>query len=117
MKLSNRQLQAVKYAANGHTIEEAARLMGVSPQMFARHLKLARDKLDAKNTNHAIYKACQRGLICFLIVTMQLSEARVYWDYAVHMDIYRISRRTKTKRDSDLTIIQHLSIQGRNVVV
>lgn len=110
MNLSKRQLQAVKYAADGHTNTEAAALMGVSPQMFARHLKLAKDKLSAKNTTNTVYKACQKGLICFLIVTMQLSEARVYWDYSANMDMNRITRRVKTRRKDDNSIDDGLII-------
>lgn len=110
MKLSNRQLQAVELAAQGNTNDEAADLMGVSPQMFARHLKLAKEKLSARNTTNAVYKASQKGLICFLIVTMQLSEARVYWDYSANMDMNRITRRTKTKRRDDNLIDDGLII-------
>lgn len=117
MNLSSKQHAALLLAAKGCTIEDIARELNISAQMASRHLALAKDKLLAKNTTNAVYKACQKGIICLLIVSMQCVESRAYWDSSIDIDFSRMTRRTRTKRDNEMTILQHIEVVGRNVVV
>ena len=117
MNLSNKQREALELAANGHSTESGALEMGVSCQMYCRHLKLARDKLKSINTTNAVYNACKKGLICFMILSMKLAEVAIYFDDRVHIDFSRMTRRTKTRRDSDAVTLQHIAAQGRNIVL
>lgn len=117
MKLSSKQYAALSLAAEGCTVIEIAERLNISAQMASRHLSLARSKLSAKNTTNAVYKACQKGIICLLIVSMQCVESRAYWDSSIDLDFSRMTRRTRTKRDNEMTILQHIEVVGRNVVV
>ena len=117
-KLSARQLEAIKLAASGLSNQQIAEKMGIHVGMLGRHLNLAREKLNSKTTNQAIYKACKQGLICFLIVSMQTGEMRSFYDTAVDLDINRARRSsTRGKRKEDGSTLQHNVLIGRNLTV
>ena len=55
--LSPRQLEALQWVAEGKTTQDIATIMGVSPAMVEKHLRLAREALDVETTAHAVAKA------------------------------------------------------------
>ena len=117
-KLSARQLEAIKLAASGLSNQQIAEKMGIHVGMLGRHLNLAREKLEAKTTNQAIYKACKQGLICFLIVSMQTGEMRSFFDTALDLDFTRARRsNSRVKRKEDGSTLQHNVLVGRNLTV
>ena len=117
-KLSPRQLEAIKLVSSGLSNQQVADKMGIHVGMLGRHLNLAREKLEAKTTNQAIYKASKQGLICFLIVSMQTGEMRSFFDTAVDLDFTRARRsNSRVKRKEDGSTLQHNVLVGRNLTV
>ena len=117
-KLSPRQLEVTRLAANGLSNKQIADKMGIHVGMVGRHLRLVKEKLNAKTMNQAIYKACKNGIICVLIVSMQLAEMRSYWDDSINLDFTRARRSSgKTKRREDNSTLQHRVLVGRNLTV
>jgi LuxR family transcriptional regulator len=55
--LSARQREALEWVAEGKTTQDIAVIMGVSPAMVEKHLRLARAALDVETTAHAVAKA------------------------------------------------------------
>ncbi|MFN3938187.1 MAG: helix-turn-helix transcriptional regulator [Gemmobacter sp.] len=55
--LSPRQREALEWVAEGKTTQDIAQIMGVSPAMVEKHLRLAREALDVETTAHAVAKA------------------------------------------------------------
>lgn len=53
-KLSKRQHEVLILAAKGLTVNEMARILTISPRTVKHHLALARCRLDAVNTTHAV---------------------------------------------------------------
>lgn len=117
-KLSPKQLEALKLAASGYSNKEIARKMDVCLGMLGRHLKLAREKLNSKTTNQAIYEACKKGLICFLLFSLQGVEMRGYFDTTIHTDFTRARRvRSRSRRREDGTQLQHNFIIKRSSTI
>lgn len=56
-RLSPRQREALEWVAAGKTTQDIATIMGVSPAMVEKHLKLVRETLDVSTTAHAVAKA------------------------------------------------------------
>lgn len=52
-----RDVEALEWAAEGHTIADIARHMRISPETVKGHLDSARYKLQALNKVHAVSKA------------------------------------------------------------
>jgi len=55
--LSPRQREALEWVAEGKTTQDVATIMGISPAMVEKHLRLAREALDVETTAHAVAKA------------------------------------------------------------
>ena len=55
--LSPRQREALEWVAEGKTTQDIAIIMGISPAMVEKHLRLAREVLDVETTAHAVAKA------------------------------------------------------------
>jgi len=55
--LSPRQREALEWVAEGKTTMDIATIMGISPAMVEKHLRLAREVLDVDTTAHAVAKA------------------------------------------------------------
>lgn len=55
--LSPRQREALEWVAGGKTMQDIAQIMGISPAMVEKHLRLARTALDVETTAHAVAKA------------------------------------------------------------
>jgi LuxR family transcriptional regulator len=55
--LSPRQREALEWVAEGKTTQDIAVIMGISPAMVEKHLRLAREALDVETTAHAVAKA------------------------------------------------------------
>jgi LuxR family transcriptional regulator len=55
--LTDRQREALEWAADGKTTQDIAVLMGISTAMVEKHLRLAREVLAVENTAHAVAKA------------------------------------------------------------
>lgn len=58
-----RMLEALSAMSRGLTYPEAAAEMGCGLETVKEHLKRARARLGARNTNEAIAEALRRGLI------------------------------------------------------
>ena len=56
-RLSRRQREALEWVAAGKTTQDIATIMGVSPAMVEKHLKLVRETLDVGTTAQAVAKA------------------------------------------------------------
>lgn len=61
--VTQREIQALKWAAEGKSLEDAALLMRISTGTVRAHLESARHKLSALNRAHAVAKAIRSGLI------------------------------------------------------
>jgi len=61
-KVSKRELEVLKYIATGHTSEEIAKALYLSPHTVITHRKNLISKLGAKNTTHLIVKGLQNKI-------------------------------------------------------
>lgn len=61
--LTQRQREALEWVADGKTTQDVALLMGVSPAMVEKHLRLAREALSVDTTAQAVAKAALMNLI------------------------------------------------------
>lgn len=61
--LSPRQREALEWVADGKTTQDVALLMGVSPAMVEKHLRLAREALAVETTAQAVAKGALLNLI------------------------------------------------------
>lgn len=61
--LSPRQREALEWVADGKTTQDVALLMGVSPAMVEKHLRLAREALSVETTAQAVAKGAMLNLI------------------------------------------------------
>lgn len=61
--LSPRQREALEWVADGKTTQDVALLMGVSPAMVEKHLRLAREALAVETTAQAVAKGTLLNMI------------------------------------------------------
>ena len=61
--LTQRQRETLEWVADGKTMQDVGLLMGVSPAMVEKHLRLARDALDVETTAQAVAKAALLNMI------------------------------------------------------
>ncbi len=61
--LSTRQREVLDWASQGKTTRDIAMILGVHEQTVDKHLRLAREALDATTTAHAVRKALQHNLL------------------------------------------------------
>jgi LuxR family transcriptional regulator len=61
--LSPRQREALEWVADGKTTQDVALLMGVSPAMVEKHLRLAREALAVETTAQAVAKGVLLNMI------------------------------------------------------
>ncbi len=75
--ISRHEKKALSIIAQGHSINECARLMGVSRSRVEKLLYSAKINLNARTLAHAIYKAAKKGMIilCCALV-MNATELR-----------------------------------------
>lgn len=62
-RLSARELEALKWAAEGKTAWEVGRILGISEQTVVRHVNSATQKLACVNKVQAVARALRLGLI------------------------------------------------------
>lgn len=74
--LSPRQREALEWVADGKTTQDVALLMGVSPAMVEKHLRLAREALAVETTAQAVAKAALLNMIFQEPVAPQAQAAR-----------------------------------------
>ena len=86
---SKRWAEALSRTAHGKSSKRVAADMGISIDAVTKHLQKAREKLNAKTTTEAVYKAVKSGLIC-LLISVSISNS-------LH-DLTRISRRNASTR-------------------
>ena len=72
--LSPRQCEALEWVADGKTTQDVALLMGVSPAMVEKHLRLAREALAVETTAQAVAKGALLNMI-FQEPSAQLAKA------------------------------------------
>jgi DNA-binding CsgD family transcriptional regulator len=63
MSVPTRHLAALRLAAQGYTVPQIARRMGISESVTKYHLEGVRARLGARNTAHAVAIAFTAGLI------------------------------------------------------
>ena len=61
--LTTRQRESLEWVADGKTTQDVALLLGVSPAMVEKHLRLAREALCVDTTAQAVAKAALMNLI------------------------------------------------------
>lgn len=61
--LTEPQLAALRLAAAGCTVSQIARRLAISDSSAARRLELARRRLGAQNTTHAVVVAAASGVL------------------------------------------------------
>lgn len=61
--LTSRQREALEWYSKGKTTQDIATIMGLSIATVEKHLKMARDSLDAQTTAHAVTKATSLNLL------------------------------------------------------
>ena len=60
-ELSPRQKEIVQYIANGHTVMQIAKLMGLEYGTVKGHVRKAKEKFNAKSAAHCVAIAIVRG--------------------------------------------------------
>lgn len=94
-ELSPRQKKALKFIGEGRSIDQAAEDMHVSKSTLEKHLKVAKEKLGARNLRNAVYIAAKRGLIILCCVSIYNAD-----------DARRTGRVRLRRRDSgELTLM------------
>jgi DNA-binding CsgD family transcriptional regulator len=63
LELTDRELECLKWSAEGKTYEDTGTLLGISARTVRFFLENARHKLGSLNTTHAVASAMLRGLI------------------------------------------------------
>lgn len=58
-----REIEALKLLSEGISQQQAASAMGIGHSAFERHLQMARARLNANNTIHAVVIAIRYGLL------------------------------------------------------
>jgi DNA-binding CsgD family transcriptional regulator len=61
--LTQRQREALEWVADGKTMQDVALLMGVTPAMVEKHLRLAREALDVETTAQAVAKGAMLNML------------------------------------------------------
>ncbi len=61
--LTNRQREALLWCSRGKTMQDVATIMGLSVATVEKHLRMAREALDAQTTAHAVQKAVSLNLL------------------------------------------------------
>lgn len=61
--LTTRQREVLSWCAHGKTMQDVATIMNVSVGTVEKHLRLARDALDAQTTAHAVQKATSLNIL------------------------------------------------------
>lgn len=61
--LTSRQREALSWCARGKTMQDVATIMDLSVATVEKHLRLAREALDAQTTAHAVQKATSLNLL------------------------------------------------------
>jgi DNA-binding CsgD family transcriptional regulator len=61
--LTEREIECLKWSAEGKTYEDIGMLLGISTRTVRFFLENARNKLGSLNTTHAVAAAMLRGLI------------------------------------------------------
>ncbi|MBD3663227.1 helix-turn-helix transcriptional regulator [Sulfitobacter aestuariivivens] len=61
--LTSRQREALSWCAQGKTMQDVATIMNLSIATVEKHLRLAREALDAQTTAHAVQKATSLNLL------------------------------------------------------
>jgi LuxR family transcriptional regulator len=61
--LTSRQREALHWFAQGKTMQDIADIMELSAATVEKHLRMARDSLDATTTAHAVQKATSMNLL------------------------------------------------------
>lgn len=74
--LSPRQREALEWVADGKTTQDVALLMGVSPAMVEKHLRLAREALAVETTAQAVAKGALLNMIFQQPAAPQAQAAR-----------------------------------------
>lgn len=67
--LSGSQMTCLRYTALGLSQKEIAREMGITPYTVKDYMELARARLGARNTSHAVALAVRSGLLDDLDLT------------------------------------------------
>ena len=63
LELSGQDVRALRLAAEGMTYGEAAKKAGIGVETIRKQMKIARRKLGARNTAHAVAIAIRKGVI------------------------------------------------------
>lgn len=61
--LTTRQREALHWVAQGKTMQDIGEILNVSPATIEKHLRMAREALDATTTAHAVQKATSLNLL------------------------------------------------------
>lgn len=61
--LSSRQREVLEWSSQGKTVRDIATIMEVEATTVEKHLRLAREALNASNTSHAVRKALTLNLL------------------------------------------------------
>jgi DNA-binding CsgD family transcriptional regulator len=72
--VSNRELDVLSLYADGNTIEEVANRLSVAPNTVRTHLQRIKEKLNARNTTHALAEALRYGFLEVVSTTGQLQR-------------------------------------------
>ena len=90
--MTSRQLQVLRLFAMGRTSIEIAAELGISVSTVEAHLSGARESLGAKNSAHAVYLTCKKGLIAVMIAVSALSGLSDNDAVRVRVPQVRVSR-------------------------
>ncbi len=63
MTLSPRQREALQFLADGHAPKRCADVLGITPRTLRQHLTVAKSKLRARDSTHAVALAMRAGVV------------------------------------------------------
>jgi DNA-binding CsgD family transcriptional regulator len=62
-QLTDKELTALRLVATGKVPAQVIRDMPINPHTYKDTMKRVRERLGATTTEHAVYIACQKGLL------------------------------------------------------
>lgn len=94
--LTTTQRRTLELASFGFSHKEISELMGVSVRTVEHHLKESRERLEAKNTTHAVASAIRLNIIKSLLLVCCMNA--VSMNYSMDMRRPARTRTTHTIR-------------------
>lgn len=90
------QAKCLELKSKGLSIYEISLDLSISPRTVEYHLAEARERLEAKDTTHAVVLALKKGLISFMVCVCTINAIQM--NYTMDMRPVRVVRTIRTGR-------------------